>query len=65
MVNFIYFCIVLHFIFMGKFYGLFFYLCALSFKVVWFTALMEKRQLLLLLLPLPVQCKETTSLLVS
>lgn len=50
---------------MGKFYGLFFYLCALSFKVVWFTALMEKRQLLLLLLPLPVQCKETTSLLVS
>lgn len=49
---------------MGKFYGLFFYSCALSFKVVWFTVPMEKRQLLLLL-PLPVQCKETTSLPVS
>lgn len=43
-VNFIYFCIVLHFIFMGRFYGLFFYLRTLCFKMVWFTVPMEKKQ---------------------
>lgn len=64
-VDFIYFCIVLHFIFMGRFYGLFFYLRTLCFKMVWFTVPMEKKSnlLLSLLLPLPVQCKKTTSLL--
>lgn len=43
-VDFIYFCIVLHFIFMGRFYGLFFYLRTLCFKMVWFTVPMEKKQ---------------------
>lgn len=64
-VDFIYFCIVLHFIFMGRFYGLFFYLRTLCFKMVWFTVPMEKKSnlLLSLLLPLPVQCKKTTLLL--
>lgn len=43
-VDFIYFCIVLHFIFMGRFYGLFFYLRTLCFKMVWFTVPMEKKK---------------------
>lgn len=36
MVDFIYFCIVLHFIFTGKCYGLLFYWCALSLQAPWF-----------------------------
>lgn len=38
---------------MGKFYRLFFYSCVLSFQVLWFAFLMDKRPFLLLLCPDP------------
>lgn len=58
MVDFIYFCIVLHFIFTGKRYGLLFYWCALSFQAPWFPSDGEKA--VTVLLPLPVR-REGTS----
>lgn len=49
MVDFLYFCIVSHFVFTGKFSGVFFQSCAVSFEAVWVPVPREKRQLL----PLP------------
>lgn len=64
MVDFIYFCIVSHFVFTGEFSGVFFQSCAVSFEAVWVPVPREKRQLLPLP-PLPMQRTGTTALLMS